>query len=105
MAPTPLPHRFNIRGDDGFRGQIQAFAKANRQSLSDAIRQLCLMQLAQQEAVEVDTRSNYRRAEIDEYLFIAIAQLVHERLPGKHDAIMVEAAKNIRQFHADRPGK
>lgn len=104
MAQPQLPHRIQIRCDDAFRDQIQAYAKAHNMGLADAIRQLCLAQLAAREESKAAARSNFRRAEIDEYLFIAMAQLVHERLPGKHDVIMLEAAKNIRQFHTDHTG-
>ena len=105
MPRASLPHSFHVRGDDTFRIGIEAFAKTNSISNADAIRRLCIMQLAAHAEQESGQRSNFRRAEIDEYLFIAIAQLVHERLPGKHDVIMLEAAKNIRQFHADGLGK
>ena len=105
MAQPQLPHRIQVRCDDAFRKQIEAFAKSNNMGLADAIRHLCLTQLAEREEAKFEARSNFRRAEIDEYLFIAIAQLVHERLPGKHDVIMLEAAKNIRQFHTEHPGR
>ena len=105
MAQPQLPHRIQVRCDDAFRSRIEAFAKAHNMGLADAIRYLCLTQLAVREEAKFEARSNFRRAEIDEYLFIAMAQLVHQSLPGKHDVIMLEAAKNIRQFHTEQSGR
>ena len=99
MANPNKQRQLHIRADDDFHQLIETYARSKGISISDAIRHLCRERLAAIAEVEFDQTSNDRRAELDEYLFLAVSQLVLKLLPGTQEMILLEAAKSVRLYH------
>ena len=104
MGKVEMGHRFQLRFTSALHEAVQGYAEAHGMNFSDAVRALITRGLAEREAEASNAQSAIRNAEISEFLFIAVSQLVLKSVPELRDTIMAETERNIRTFH-QRPGR